>query len=132
MDSAYEARSARVASSADLSVQTDYSRGNAYCTTASTTQAKVANMRGYVLEVGSFPITFTNANTYNGKITLNVNTNGAKDVWINGTVSSSTNKTLPAGTYMCFYDGTKYMIDTNYAISNARNAGSISNHKLVL
>ena len=116
MDSTYEARSARIASSADLATQADYTRGNAYCTTASATQAKVANMRGYVLAKGAFPITFTNANTYNGKITLNVNSRGAKDVWINGAVSSSTNKTLPAGTYLCFYDGTKYMISTESPI----------------
>ena len=116
MDSGTEARSARYASSADYAAQAEYTRGNAYCTTASATQAKVANMRGYVLAVGAFPITFTNANTYNGKITLNVNSRGAKDVWINGAVSSSTNKTLPAGTYLCFYDGTKYMISTESPI----------------
>lgn len=116
MDSTYEARSARIASTADFATQADYTRGNAYCTTSAGTQAKVANMRGYVLAVGAFPITFTNANTYNGKITLNVNSKGAKDIWINGSVSSSTNKTLPAGTYLCFYDGTKYMISTESPI----------------
>ena len=126
MDSTYEARSARVSSSSDLATQADYTRGNAYCTTAAGTQAKVANMRGYVLAVGSFPITFTNANSYNGKITLNVNSKGAKDIWINGAVSSSSNKTLPAGTYMCFYDGSKYMIDTVYSAPSSRGVNTVS------
>jgi len=126
MDSSYEAKNARGAGTADLATQADYSRGNAYCTTAAGTQAKVANMRGYVLAVGSFPITFTNANSYNGKITLNVNSKGAKDVWINGTVSSSSNKTLPAGTYMCFYDGSKYMIDTVYSAPSSRGVNTVS------
>ena len=125
MDSSYEARSARVSGTADLATQADYTRQGALCNTAAGTQAKVANMRGYVLAVGSFPITFPYANTYDGKITLNVNSKGAKDVYINGLISSSSNKTLPAGTYMCFYDGTNYYIDTTYAIPNARTAYKI-------
>ena len=125
MESVYEARNARSAGWSDGASYADYTRGNAYCTTASGTQAKVVSMRGYVLAVGAFPITFTNANSYNGKITLNINSVGAKDLWINGEVTSTTNKTLPAGTYMCFYDGTKYMIDTRYGIPMAHIANAI-------
>ena len=125
MDSTYEARNARGAGWADGATQADYSRGTAYCSTASGTQAKVVSMRGYVLAVGAFPITFTNANSYDGKITLNINSRGAKDLWINGEVTSTTNKTLPAGTYMCFYDGTEYLIDTRYGIPMAHIANAI-------
>jgi len=101
----------------------DTTRGTAYCTTDSATQAKVASMRGYVLQSGAtFPITFTNANSYNGVITLNVNSTGAKNIYINNAVTSSSNKTLPAGTYLCRYNGSYYYIDTGYFATNARNA----------
>lgn len=118
IDTSYAVTQARNASFASM---TDYSRQGAYCTTASGTQAKVAGMRGFVLQSGdTFPITFTNANSYNGKITLSVNNTTAKDIYINGSVSSSSNKTLPAGTYLCHYNGSAYYIDTGYAAATAR------------
>lgn len=124
MDSGYEAYSARTAGGCSGNSSTaDTTRGTAYCTTDSATQAKVASMRGYVLQSGAtFPITFTKANTYNGVITLNVNSTGAKNVYINNAVTSSSNKTLPAGTYLCRYNGSYYYIDTGYFVTNARNA----------
>ena len=97
--------------------------GGAQCDTAGGTQAKVASMDGFVLNTGvTFPITFANSNSYNGKITLNVNNTGAKDVYINNAVSSSSNKTLNAGSYICRYNGTNYYIDTGYAVTQARIA----------
>lgn len=109
------------------SASSDYSRQGAYCTTASATQAKVASMRGFAYQNGcAFPITFTNANSYNGKITLNINSTGAKDVWINGSVSSSSNKTLPAGTYICFCENGVYSLDTVWCVPFARNSSSAS------
>ena len=97
--------------------------GGAQCSTAGNVQAKVATMDGFVLNTGvTFPISFANSNSYDGKITLNVNSTGAKDVYINNAVSSSTNKTLNAGSYICRYNGTNYYIDTSYAVTNARNA----------
>ena len=86
----------------------------AYCETASSTQAKTATSSNTVYTAGeTFLIRFTNSNTYDGKITLNINGQGAKDVWINGAVSSSSNKTLPAGEHWCHYDGTKFLIWTD-------------------
>ena len=128
MDSGYEAYSARTAGSCSGNSSTaDTTRGTAYCTTAGGTQAKVASMRGFVLTRGAtFPITFTSANSYNGTITLNVNSTGAKNIYINNAVSSSSNKTLPAGTYLCRYDGSYYYIDIEYAVTNARNANYAS------
>ena len=80
-------------------------------------------MDGFVLNTGvTFPITFANSNSYDGTITLNVNGTGAKDIYINNAVSSSTNKTLNAGSYICRYNGTRYYIDTSYAVTQARNA----------
>ena len=86
----------------------------AYCDTAAETQAKVATSTSTVYTAGeTFLIRFTKANTYNGKITLNVNSQGAKDVWINGAVSSSSNKTLPTGEHWCHYDGSVFHIWTD-------------------
>lgn len=126
MDSGYEAYSARTAGGCSgNSATADTTRGTAYCTTAGATQAKVASMRGFVLQSGAtFPITFTNANSYNGVITLNVNSTGAKNIYINNAVTSSSNKTLPAGTYLCRYNGSYYYIDTEYFVSTARYADS--------
>lgn len=85
-----------------------------YCSTAAATQEKGVTSSNTVLTAGmAMLVRFTNANTYNGKITMNVNSQGAKDIWINGAVSSSSNKTLPAGEHWCFYDGSKWSIWTN-------------------
>jgi hypothetical protein len=46
-------------------------------------------------------------------LTLNINSAGAKPIYINGTVSSSSNYTLPNGTYFVFYDGTNYYFRTD-------------------
>lgn len=54
-----------------------------------------------------------NANSYAGAITLNINSSGAKTIYINGSVSSSSNYTLPAGLYLVYYDGTYYRFRTN-------------------
>lgn len=86
----------------------------AYCDTAEGTQDKVATSTSTVYTAGeTFLIMFTKANSYNGKITLNINSQGKKDVWINGAVSSSSNKTLPAGEHWCHYDGSVFHIWTD-------------------
>lgn len=103
------------------------SSGCAVTHTAAGTQAKVASMPYFKLQSGTtFELVVVNANSYNGKITLNVNGTGAKDVWINGAVSSSSNKTLPAGTYICHYDGSKYLIDTTYAVPSSRGVNEVT------
>lgn len=85
-----------------------------YCSTGAGTQQKDVSSSNTVLTAGmAMLVRFTNANTYDGKITMNVNSQGAKDIWINGAVSSSSNKTLPAGEHWCFYDGSKWSIWTN-------------------
>lgn len=84
------------------------------CTTAAGTAAKTASHTYYVLRTGNWTLlTIRYSNTYQGKLTLNINGSGAKDLWINGAVSSSSNYTLPAGTYLVYYDGTKYLLYTN-------------------
>ena len=86
----------------------------AYCDTAAATAAKVATSTNTVLTAGmSFLIRIVNANTSAGKLTLNINSQGAKDIWINGAVSSSSNYTLPAGEHWCHYDGSVFQIWTD-------------------
>ena len=99
------------------------SGGNAYCETAGNNPAKTATMTGYVLQNGNtFQITFKNANSSQTALTLNINGTGAKPLYLNNTVSSDTNYTLPAGVYLCRYNGTNYYIDKGYFVTNARNS----------
>lgn len=80
--------------------------------TTATTQAKTSTIDNFVLTKGAVVyITFSTANTYSSaKITLNINSTGAKDVYYNNAVTSSTN-TLPwnAGETLVFiYSGSYY------------------------
>ena len=87
---------------------------HAQCSTAANIQAKTATAVAYVLAGNpTFLVRFQYANTYVGKLTLNINTQGAKDIWINGAVSSATNYTIPAGIWWCHYTGSVYHIWTD-------------------
>lgn len=80
--------------------------------TGATTQAKTSTIDNFVLTKGAVAvITFSTANTYtSAKITLNINSTGAKDVYYNNAVTSSTNTLLwNAGETLTFiYNGTGY------------------------
>lgn len=87
---------------------------SAYCTTSGSTAAKKANCSLYVTQANQYlQVLISSANTYQGALTLNINSAGAKPVYINGTASSSSNYTLPNGTYFVFYDGTNYYFRTD-------------------
>lgn len=87
---------------------------SAYCTTSDGTAAKQANCSLYVTQANQYlQVLIGSANTYQGALTLNINSAGAKPIYINGTASSSTNYTLPNGTYFVFYDGTNYYFRTD-------------------
>ena len=92
-----------------------YTVTEVYCGTGATTAAKVSsNASYYVLRAGNtFDITFRYTNTKAAALTLNVNGTGAKPIYIDGTASSATNYNIPAGKYICYYDGTNYYINTN-------------------
>ena len=99
----------------------DYTDGNtytsAYCGTSAGTAAKTATCTNYKLLTNSYlHLTVVYANTSQTALTLNVNSQGAKPIFINGVVSSNTNYTLPAGTYLAFYDGYNYYINTDGTI----------------
>lgn len=94
-----------------------------YVSTAAGTQTKVGTSPNYVLRSGSrFTVRIKNANSYNGVIKLNINSTGAKNVYINGAVSSSSNKTLPAGDYSVYYDGSYYYFNTSDEITSLNSA----------
>lgn len=93
-----------------------------YCDTSSSTRDKVATCTDYTATANSYiMILMKNANSYstnNSTIRLNINGTGNKTVYINGTSSSSSsNKTLPAGSYLVFYDGTNYYFRTDGKIT---------------
>ena len=87
---------------------------SAYCDTAAGTAAKTAVCTDWTLTAKSYiQVVIKNANTYNGALTLSINGTAAKPVYINNAVSSSSNKTLPAGSYFVYYDGTNYYFQTD-------------------
>lgn len=87
---------------------------SAYCTTSGSTAAKKANCSLYVTQANQYlQVLIGSANTYQGALTMNINSAGAKPIYINGTASSSSNYTLPNGTYFVFYDGTNYYFRTD-------------------
>ena len=86
----------------------------AQCETAAATAAKVATCTNYTLTANTylhFNIRYTNSVA--GAITMNVNSKGAKPIYINGTASSASNYTLPAGSYIAFYNGTNWYFRTD-------------------
>ena len=84
------------------------------CATAAATQAKVVTCANFALYSGArIQVTFTYANTYvSGAVTLNVNSTGAKTIYVGKTATSSTNLLLwAAGAKMEFvYDGTGWIL----------------------
>lgn len=91
---------------------------SAYCSTAAGTAAKVATCTGYALLAKSYiHVIITTANTSASALTLNINSKGAKPIYINGSASSASNYTLPAGSYLVYYDGTNYYFRTDGMIT---------------
>ena len=110
-----------------------YTITSVWCNTSASTAAKASsNSSYYVLKENSwFELTLRYANSVAGALTLNVNSTGAKPIYINGVISSSSNYTLPAGKYIVYYDGTNYYFRTDNKITanitgNAATADSLS------
>lgn len=104
---------------------------SAYCTTAAGTAAKAASFSGYaLLDESHFMLVISTTNTVKGAITLNVNSKGAKPIYINGTASSASNYTMPAGTYFVYYDGTNYYVRTDGKITGSitGDAETVNDH----
>ena len=114
----------------DYDSNDQYFLPDAYCSTAAGTQAKAATSIGFSYSRHNnipFRIYFTAANTYNGNLTMNVNSQGAKPLWINGSASSSSNKTIAVGVYWCYYDGTQFQLWTDKSIWGLKVRGDGSN-----
>lgn len=89
-----------------------------FCGTDAGTASKIGEMTDYTATANRYVmVNVVNANTSAGAITLNINGTGAKPIYINGSASSSSNYTLPAGSYLVFYDGTNYQFRTDGKIA---------------
>ena len=87
---------------------------SAYCTTSGSTAAKKASCSLWAASSNSYlHFLLGSANTSASALTLEINVTGAKPVYINGEASSATNYSLPAGSYIIFYDGTNYHFRTD-------------------
>lgn len=87
---------------------------SAQCETAAGTAAKAATCSNYSLKANSYlHVNIRYANTAANALTFNVNSTGAKPIYINGSASSASNYTLPAGSYLAFYDGTNWIFRTD-------------------
>jgi hypothetical protein len=87
--------------------------------TAAATAAKAGTCTNYSLLAKSYAhANIRYSNTSKTALTLNVNGKGAKPIYINGTASSASNYTLPAGTYIIYYDGTNYHFRTDGVLPN--------------
>lgn len=94
-----------------------------YISTAAKTAAKVGTLTGaswsgltnniYALVDNHYD------NTAASALTLNVNSHGAKPIYINGAPSSTTNYTLPRGTYFVYFDGTNWYFRTDNLLPTA-------------
>ena len=90
----------------------------AQCETAAGTAAKTASMTYYTATANRYVmVNIRYANTSQTALTLNINSTGAKPIYINGSASSTSNYTLPAGSYLVFYNGTNYYFRTDNIIT---------------
>lgn len=94
---------------------------SAYCDTAGDVDYKFAQCTDYALLSNSYvQLILKNSNTSASKLYLAIEKNGLlnyQPIYINGSVSSSSNYTLPAGTYLVYYDGTNYYFRTDGKIT---------------
>lgn len=85
-----------------------------YSTTGADKQTKQIACSSWTATAKSYlHILLTHANTYAGKLYFTVNAVNTYEVWINGEVSSATNYTLPAGTYIIYFDGSAFQVRTD-------------------
>ena len=90
----------------------------AQCETAADTAAKVGTITNFSLLSNSFVmVNMRYANSAASALTLNLNSTGAKPIFINGAASSESSYTLPAGSYFVYYDGTNFYFRTDGKIT---------------
>lgn len=108
---------------------TTYTITSVWCNTAAGTAAKASSNASYyaLRQYSYFELTLRYANSAQSALTLNVNGTGAKPIYINGTASSASNYTLPAGKYLVYYDGTNYYFRTDNYITTGNITGTAEN-----
>lgn len=90
------------------------------CETSAADAAKKVSCTAFSLMAKSYiMVNMRYANTSATALTLNINSTGAKPIYINGSVSSTTNYTLPAGSYIVYYNGTNYYFRTDGKITGS-------------
>ena len=100
--------------------------------TAAATADKVGTCTNYSLLAKSYAhANVRYSNSAQSALTLNVNSKGAKTIYINGTASSASNYTLPAGTYIIYYDGTNYHFRTDGKLPNV-DIPAVGNGKITI
>lgn len=75
------------------------------------------------------------ANTAKSAITLNIASTGNKPIYINGKASSADNYSLPAGSFLVYYDGTNYQFRTDGLLpgpGSATSASAIAGNKALI
>ena len=94
---------------------------NMHSATGASTAAKAVKATYYYdpKQGDCFPMTFRYANTKAAALTMNVNDTGAYPLYINGTVSSSTNYTIPRGLVWAYFDGTNWHINSDGTVPRA-------------
>ena len=106
---------------------------SAYCTTAAGTAAKTATCTDYALLSKSWiQVIIKTANTSKTALTLSINGKTAKPIYINGSASSTSNYTLPAGSYFVYYDGTNYYFRTDGILLAGQGRTTSSQYRKVL
>ena len=106
----------------------------AYCGTGANKQDKACDCTNYnLLDKSYVMVLMVYANTSATALTLNINGKGAKAIYINGTASSATNYTLPAGSYITYYENDIYYFRTDGKITgNITGDAATVNGKTVL
>ena len=92
---------------------TTYNIDSVFSNTDGATAAKVGQCTRFALTQGFHQVLIMYSNTAKSKLTLNINGTGAKDIWINDAISSSSNYTLPQGMYLVYFDRTNFYFRTD-------------------
>lgn len=95
--------------------------------TAATTAAKTSTITNYRLTPGAMvTVYFSTASTVAGAITLNVNSTGAKTIYVNGAATSATNVfTWPVKTTLTFiYTGSYYYLVSSTDVQPKLESGT--------
>ena len=101
------------------------------CDTVANAAAKVLSVTNYELMAGgSIKIKFNNSNTADN-VTLNINNNGAKPLYYNGELASSSNSWEAGDTVEIYYDGTSYYANNVIGIPGVDEEPTPGSKKLV-